>query len=262
MKKQAGPTLFGDEAFKNENADRPWLKIDTDHMLDRFCIGGSPKVIAHDLKRNPKAIRRRCEQFVYNERNRATDYQPKQRVSRAGRNLTKNEEWLIQEHRKRNIPTSVTARVLQRNANEIAPDVKGEIQLNAAKAVASTDLDVLWATSYVLHACHYPIISTQAYEAEKKDQIEFGDGVDVITDKKFESENNQHYPPHIRSLGYYLLDRHMKSTGKWDPDKLPLEFSYYAGKLKRSLKRDRSGRNEVIEESLGSMMSFDERDLE
>lgn len=229
----------------------------TDTMLDLWLAGISSDEIADRIGKDESAIEKRIREFIHNTLDRAKNYEPVRRISRTGLRITKNEKWLIQEHRARGVSLAVTSKVTARNANEIMPDLKGEIQLNSAKTL-SNDLDLLWAHSYVLHCCRIQIISKQAYEQAKKEQIEFGDGGPIVCSPGFQSSQCHHYPHHIRSLGFYILFKFMEKTGEWNYDVLPPGFFAY---LKDKVK-SKHARFGDVEESEGSQMSFDERDLE
>jgi hypothetical protein len=196
-------TLIPDSIIKNQRADDPWKKKETDKMLDLYLAGGHPKEIAYKLQRNPKAIKRRLEQFTYNERDRTRKYEPRRRISRKGMRWTENEKLIKQECLVRGVPVSDIARVLQRNANEVMPDYKGEIQVNSFMDIAPRN-DLLLAHRYLYWVAKKPIISNQAYDAAKKEELEFGACSELL---KPASGHAVDYPAHIRYLAFYMLYR-------------------------------------------------------
>lgn len=140
-------SLFGDEAFKNEKAEEPWKRSETDTFLDLHLAGTHPREIAYKLQRNTKAIKRRIEMFTNNERDRAIRYEPRQRVSRQGQRMTENEKLIIKAHKERGVPIEATARLVQRKEDEINPDWKRQVQVKESAVFAPT-LDLLLACRY------------------------------------------------------------------------------------------------------------------
>lgn len=235
-----GKTLFQEDLFRNENADKPWMKSETDRMLDLYFDGTHPDRIAILLKRNPKAVHRRLEQFTYNEEGRADRYDMFERNSRRGRRLTENEKILIKAHTERRVDMEATARLLCRKVEEIrgesiAPsrlEVKAET--NVLKQVAPT-LDQLLAHRYLYWCAKCPVISNRDYDDLKEEEIEFGAGKEELS--KNASDVVCFYPPHIRSLAYYMQYRYMVRTGKWQADKLPYDSMLYAQEKHLGAKR-------------------------
>src|SRR5947207_9256974 len=133
--------LFEEGKCKNEDGDLPWKKSQTARMLDDYLGGADITRIAHDLERTPKSVKRRLEQFTYNEFDRAVRYEPFRRLSRKGKRITENERLIIQAHKDRNVSVEATAKLLMRDVHEIKPDEKGSGQVVDAKQVApSLDL--------------------------------------------------------------------------------------------------------------------------
>lgn len=192
--------FFDDEKVRNKAADKPWMKSDTDKMLDLYFAGTPPNRIAQQLDRNPKAIKRFLEQFTYNERDRAKLYEPYRRATRKGRKLTQNELLMIRAHKERNIPLKYLARVLMRDVDEIdGSRTAGTIKTNIQKETAPT-LDLIWAHRYMHVVWKDPIISDKAYDDLVKEEIEYGGGEKAFAKIK----NHDGWPEHIRSLAMYL----------------------------------------------------------
>lgn len=145
-------------------------------------------------------------------------YLPYRRVSRQGMRFTENENRLIQRHQEKGISTEDTARMLMRKPNEVLPDYKGQISIERMKQVAPR-VDVLLACRYLYWCTKKKVISDQAYDEAKAEEIEFGGGSDMLT--RSASNKVVDYPPHIRSLAFYMLYKEMVRTGKWEPDVLP-----------------------------------------
>jgi hypothetical protein len=228
-------TLFQDDLFRSENADKPWMKSDTDRMLDLYFNGADPDRIAYLLKRNPKAVARRLEQFTYNEDERAERYDMFKRDSRRGKRLTENEKVFIAAHVERKVPMEATARVLCRRVEEIrgesitssrnkVEDSKGNAKLehNWLKQVAPT-LDMLIAHHYLFWQAKQPVISNKEYDDLRAEEIEYGCGkaaVEAVS--KFRQVLD--YPPYIRYLAFYIQFRYQVASGKWELPKLPYEL--------------------------------------
>lgn len=225
-------TLFQDDLFRNENADKPWMKSETDRMLDLYFKGTHPDRIAVVLKRNPKAVKRRLEQFTYNEDGRAVRYEMFERDSRRGMRLTENEKLIIKAHVERNVPLEATASLLCRKVEEIRGEStvpstmpvakEGKEEHIWLKKVAPT-LDLLIAHHYLFWQAKQPIISNQDYDDLKQEEIEYGCGkaaVEAVS--KFRQVCD--YPPYIRYLAFYMQFRFCVASGKWDLPKLPYEL--------------------------------------
>lgn len=225
-------TLFQEDLFKNENNDKPWMKSDTDRMLDLYFSGNTPDRIAYLMKRNTKAINRQLETFTYNESGRADRYEMLERDSRRGKRLTENEKVFIAAHTKRGVDLESTARVLCRRVEEIrgesiAPSrIETQIKTGTMKQVAPT-LDQLMAHRYLYWSAKKPIISNRDYDDLKEEEIEYGCGR-VELDKPA-SDKACDYPPHIRSLAYYMQYKFMVQTGEWkDVTSLPYDSMLHA----------------------------------
>lgn len=195
--------FFADEEVKNKAADEPWKKSETDKMLDLYFGGAHPRRIAQILGRNPKAIKRRLEQFTYNERDRAMRYEPRQRASRKGKKFTQNELIMWEEHRKRKIPPEVTAKIFARPVEELnGSKVAKRMKNNEVKTLVPA-MDIVWALRYAHFGWKQPIISDEEYDALVQEECEFGGGT-----KAFEIiKAHQGWPIYIRALAQYIADK-------------------------------------------------------
>lgn len=194
------------ESLRNKAASEPWMKSDTDKMLDLYFAGAHPNRIAQELERNPKAIKRYLEQFTYNERYRAAKYEPFRRISRQGKRFTENESLIWKAHQERKIPLSITARLLQRNVSEIDGNgLKGQIVVARQKQIAPT-LDIIWAHRYMYFVWEQPILSDDTYDTLVQEEIEYGGGEKAFATIK----NHAGWPEYICSLALYLSVKHEK----------------------------------------------------
>jgi len=198
--------LFPDKEVRNKEADEPWKKSETDRMLDQYLAGAQPNRIAQMLGRNPKAIKRRLEQFAYNERDRAVKYKPFRRVSRKGQRLTENEKEWIRTFKERGISPKVLAKVLARDVSEINPDTKSPARINDGKQVAPT-LDLVLAYRYAYHIYKIRIISDKEYDTLKEEEIEYGAGLKALGTSRGD------IPQYIKSLALYLVKKYSKKDG-------------------------------------------------
>ncbi len=192
-----------EQQVKNKSADEPWKKSETDRMLDLYFNGGTPVHIAQQLGRNPKAIKRRIEQFRCNERDWATRYEPRQRISRRGKRITENETIILQAHSERKVPIADTARLLARSVQELTLEGKvGVAEVKKLTCLAPT-LDLIWAYRYIHFVYKEQVISDVAYDQLVQEEIEYGGGAPAFAKIK----NHQGWPEHIKSLALYLFDR-------------------------------------------------------
>jgi len=191
-----------EDYVRNEKADEPWKRSDTDKMLDEFFAGASPSRLAAVLRRNPKAIKRQLEQFFYNEDKRCDRYEPKLRISRKGKRWTPNEVLFRKQAAKRGVSAENTAKVLARAINECGGllfELEGQ-EKQAPKAVAPT-MDLIWAYHYLFHRCSKKVVTDQAYDDLVKEEIEYGGGTNLFKQIKEQDD----YPGRIRCLAHYLL---------------------------------------------------------
>lgn len=195
--------LLSDNDLKNASADAPWKRSETDKMLDAYFAGQSdPHHIAISLKRNPKAVSRRIEQFLYNERDRVFKYEPFRRISRKGARFTKNEKLLIDAHKERDIPPGFTARLLMRDLSEL-PDVKAGNDMADCELLRIPSIDIFKAIRYAYHIHKTPLISNETFDRIKQEEFEFGSShaaIEAMGDPR-------QCDPHIKTLALYLGDR-------------------------------------------------------
>lgn len=194
-------TLLRDEALVNAAAKEVWKRREVDRLLEMYLEGADLGRIAFKLQRNRKAIVRKVQEYIYNERNRVTNYQPRQRTSRKGRRLTQNEKQIIRECRKKGVPYERIAAVLCRPTNEI----KTETPVEKAKAQSDTPfaptLDLVLAHRYIYHIYHTPVISDEAYDALKAEEEEFGTKPQALANEP------RKCPHYIKTLAVYLCEK-------------------------------------------------------
>lgn len=198
--------LFSDDQIKNKEADEPWKKSETDKMLDLYFAGAHPKRIATILQRNPKAVKRRLEQFTYNERDRANRYEPVKRMSRKGQRITENEKAMIVAYKARHLPMAMLAKVLQRAPRELGLDSTDLTRLVDFKKVG-IGVDLVLAYRYLYYVKGISILSDQAYDKLEAEEIEFGSNGDILN-KAVGSDKEDDYPNHVRALALYLAFRY------------------------------------------------------
>jgi len=171
-------------------------------MLDLYFSGTPPDRIAIELKRNPKAIKRRIEQFVSNERDRAVLYVPFKRMVRTSLRLTQNETLLIAAHVRNGVPSKATAHVLQRVVSEVNPDWKRKAEVKTAKTFASS-LDLFLACRYAKLKWQEDLVNPDTYAAMEHEEREYGGGGPVLDYKQKVND----MPERIVYLALYLRAR-------------------------------------------------------
>lgn len=193
------------ELRRNASADKPWLRGDTDKMLNLYFSGAHPNRIAQELNRNPKAVKRALEQFTYNERDRAVRYEPVQRYSRKGKRLTENENLMIASFLERKQPMEALAKVLQRDLSEIYKDPKAHVERSKDLVIAS-GVDLCLAYRCLRDFFLYPIISPQTLKDMEQEEMEFGAGSVILAKKSGKTVDD--IPLRVRTLAFYLRQRH------------------------------------------------------
>lgn len=197
--------LFPDSAFKNEAADQPWMKSETDRMLDLYLDGAHPKNIAVQLRRNPKAVERRLEMLIGNERDKAATYEPRRRVSRAGKRFTENETLLIAAHKRKGVAVQATAKVLGRPVSDLAGEDKGKALVKQTRVFVPS-LDLIMALRYAFHV--YPekprLVTDKGYDDLVAEEVEFGGGAAAI--ERMRAEDVKRSPRRIKTLAVYLCE--------------------------------------------------------
>jgi hypothetical protein len=202
--------FFQEDLLKNEAADEPWRKTETDKMLDLYFAGSHPREIALKLQRNPKAINRRIEQFRNNERDRAVLYTPVCRTSRKGVRWTESERLILAAHAGK-VPAEATAKVLAREVTEIKPAERKTGEIKALNVVAPS-IDLIMALRYIFH-CYpdqKPVVSDKDYDDLVKEEIEFG-GASPFLKKLGDPKDS---PSRIKTLALYLCQRRDDEKGK------------------------------------------------
>lgn len=198
--------FFPEEEVKNQSADEPWKRSETDRMLDSYFGGAHPNRIAQELGRNPKAVKRRLEQFTYNERDRAERYEPFRRLSRKGKKWTENERVMLRSYQEKKIPLEFLAKVLQRDVAEVkGTKIGAAIETMSHRTIAPT-IDLLWAYRYAYFGWKEPLISDEAYDVLVKEEIEFGGGEKAFAYIK----SYQGWPNYVKTLALYLAEKHKR----------------------------------------------------
>lgn len=79
-------------------------------------------------------------------------------------------------------------------------------------------LDLLVAHHYLFFIARRPIISWPEFQETKYGEPEYKSWLKSLPpgDRKVTD-----YPPHIRSLAYYMLYKFMEETGEWHQESLP-----------------------------------------
>jgi hypothetical protein len=202
-----------------------------DTLLDLWFKGLPLLEVSERLDRAPEWVVKHIRDFRCSKE-KAEAYEPMQRRWRGGRKITKREQKFIRAHEKRGIPVTATARLLQRKPNEIRKDFRGEININRMKEVAPT-CDILLAHRYLFYCAKHPVITDQAYDLAKYEEIEFGAGGPFLLQPA--SDKVTDYPPHIRSLAHYIQYKDMDNKKQINYDQLPAYFAP-AGYFKRKKK--------------------------
>lgn len=200
--------LLPEEKIVNKAAQDIWKRKEVDRLLEMYLTGMDLGRIAFKLNRNRKAIIRKIQEYIYNERERVTNYKPRRRTSRAGQRMTPNELQMIKQLAKKRVPAEKIALLLQRKVEEITGGKRIEEapKISNMKAVAPT-LDLIWAHRYIYFVYKTPIISDEAYDDLVKEEIEYGGGGPAFAAIK--AHNG--WPNYIKSLALYLTERPKKN---------------------------------------------------
>jgi len=188
--------LLPEDSVRNKQAEEIWTKKEVDRLLDMFFEGADIVRIAAKLGRNPYAIKKKLDEYVYNERNRIVNYQPRQRISRKGKRLTGPERKLIRSCLKQGIDLEHAARVLMRDLSEIS--TKDQEQVVRNKQIAPT-LDLVMAYRYIYHNYKFKLVSNKTYNDMKAEEEEYGGGSKVLSSPE---------PPYIKTLALYLTEKY------------------------------------------------------
>lgn len=204
-------------ALKDEHG---WLLKDNDLFMDAVLDGKDPEEIACMFNRSVKEVGRHFHQVFYPSK----PYHPwGRRKSRTGMKLTQLELKIIHKHNEAGIPVAHTARMLARKPIEINPDYYGRITFRQMKCLAPV-ADQLLAHHYLYYVSKSPIISDQAYDEAKEEEIEYGGGGPLLRAIAETDKQVCNYPPHIRSLANYMHYKFMEVTGEWNDRVLPYSW--------------------------------------
>lgn len=209
-------TLFDEAAVSNPNANEVWKRKEVDRLLELYLSGMTPAHIAVKMGRNPKAVTRKLQEYIYNERDRVVNYVPRRRTSRAKQRMTKNELQIIQECRKKNVAAEHIARVLQRGLAEIdGGEVSTRFEFETMRKLA-TGVDLVLAYRYLYYVRGISIMSDKDYDDIEKEEMEFGNGGKILSEL-VGSDSEEDYPHHIRALALYLCFKYCKKGEKVKP---------------------------------------------
>lgn len=197
-----------------------WTLKERDGFIEMVLDGWTPARIAEALGREEEFIKTRFKPTFYPNK----PYVPYgRRKARTGMKMTKLELEVIEKALKIGYPVAHIARLLARKPNEICPDYYGKITFNQMRCLAPIS-DQLLAHHYLYHVAKQPIITDQAYDTEKAEEIEFGGGGPFLHAIAKTEKRVGDYPPHIRSLAYYMLYKFMEVTGEWNDRVLPYSW--------------------------------------
>ena len=198
--------LFSDEQLNNSAAQQVWKKREVDRLLELYLAGADLGRIGASLHRNRKAIVRKLQEYIYNERDRVTNDAPRERTSRTGKRLTENERQIIKECRKKKVPDEKIAILLCRNIADLEVEETPMAKAHAkSKTPFTNTLNLILAHRYIYHIYKTPVIKNSTYDALKAEEIEFGPQTTEWSD------DPRHVPTHIKTLAIYLCEQH-----KWE----------------------------------------------
>lgn len=191
-----------------------------DQYMDLVLDGLQPKEVASALGWTPdeaKAYFRRAfyppEPYVPHGRRKA----------RSGMKMTQLELKIVSKHHEAGVPVAHTAKMLQRKPDEICPDYHGRVTFNQMKCLAPVS-DQILAHHYLYHVSKTQIVTNQAYDSAKAEEIEFGAAGPMLRALSEAHGRATDYPAHIRSLAYYMLYKFMEVTGEWNDNVLPYSW--------------------------------------
>jgi hypothetical protein len=197
-----------------------WTGPETDKFMDLVLEGNDPNGLALFFGVSPEKVKAQYRRAFYPDK----PYMPSgQRKSRVGIKLTELERKLIHKHLSQGMPTAHIAKMLARKPNEICPDYNGKITFEQMKTISPVT-DQLLVHHYLYHISKNPIITDQAYDDAKAEEIEFGGGGGWLKLIAGSKKQVCDYPAHIRSLAYYMLYKFMEATGEWNDGKLPYDW--------------------------------------
>lgn len=191
-----------------------------DRYLDLVLLGKTPEQVAAKLGWSVGKVKAFFRPAFYPDApgTRAPYLVTGKRINRSGRKMTQIELKIVDHHAKAGVPPAHTATILQRKPSEICPDYHGRIKFHHLRCLAPVT-DLLLANHYLWHVDGRQIIEDKEYDAALAEEGEpFEDAV-----KKIRADGGRlgDYPPHIRSLAYYLLYKFMEVTGEWNEKIIP-----------------------------------------
>lgn len=185
---------------------RPWKKSEVDRVLDHWLSDHTVKDIAIEEDRHPSEVHEKLKAFLMNLDGKAERYEPRSRKMRRGLALTDNERIVIRSHKKLGVPTQGTARLLCRPVGEVDPDgAEHERQHLVRLRQLAVGVNLIQAYQYAFHCHKVRLVSDQAYDDQKQEEIEYGGGSEVLLEPA--SKRVVDYPHFIRYLGMYLMFR-------------------------------------------------------
>jgi hypothetical protein len=194
-----------------------WTLKERDQFMDLVLDGWTSGAIAEELGRDEAFIKAQFRPTFYPNQ----PYIPYgRRKTRVGMKMTQLELQIIQKHNEIGYPVAHTAKMLARTPNEICPDYHGKVTFNQMRCLAPISDQVL-AHHYLYHICKTPIVTDQAYDDAKQEEIEFGGGGPMLHALAEAGRAVGDYPPHIRSLAFYMLYKFMQVTGEWNERVIP-----------------------------------------
>lgn len=193
--------LLDPNTLRNPSANEVWKRREVDELLELYLGGADLGRIGATLGRNRKAIVRKIQEYIYNERDRVTNYVPRQRSSRKGKHITQNERQLIQECRKKGVPDNCIAAVLTRPVDDLV-DSSAQVAKTKTQKVFAPTLDLILAHHYIYHVYKRPVLSNKAYDALVEEEREYGGAGATL------SAPPRPCPGRIKTLALYLCQRH------------------------------------------------------
>jgi hypothetical protein len=196
-----------------------WTLQERDAFMDLVLDGQTSGAIAEELGRDEAFIKAQFRPTFYP----AKPYVPwGRRKTRVGMKTTQLELQIIKKHHELGYPVAHTAKMLARTPKEICPDFYGKITFNQMRCLAPVS-DMVLAHHYLFHVSKSPIITDQAYDEAKEEEIELGGGGPMLR-ALADAKTAVDYPPHIRSLAFYMLYKFMEVTGEWNTGVLPYSW--------------------------------------
>jgi hypothetical protein len=194
-----------------------WNGSNTDELMDMALAGFSPEEIGNRFSISEKEVWSRFKEGFYNRRYRPSG----PRTWRGGMKLGPLEKKLLKRYQRKGYDVSVVGQILQRKPWEIDPDFEGQKKIIRMKELAPA-VDLLMAIHYLFHQTKTAIVTDEAYDLKKKEEIEFGaDGNTLLEFLDRKPRHVTDYPPHIRALADYLHFKYMKKCGHFNWNKLP-----------------------------------------